>query len=251
MDNPNDPSNPSGNGKQQRPRRPYIRRNKPKAASTENAPKQPDDPNKDKHAPRNRQNTRTENTNQNAGNRRRTNEKGQKRNTAVKDRQPYAGAHRRQSNNGRQNGDYKPEEANTHVPSVPLKAVGGIKALAENGQFGRNWWARRWIHAMEKLMDGRRLSRGQEYASQGQVLSMGEIKNGVAATVQGSRVKPYRVTIQVMPLKAEEWEKSPGCSGQSGCFPQPSYWPEKCRKTLKRHSRVPGSAFSLKDRAIL
>jgi uncharacterized Zn finger protein len=61
---------------------------------------------------------------------------------------------------------------------------------------------------MEKLMDGRRLSRGQDYASQGQVLSMGEIKNGVAATVQGSRVKPYRVTIQVMPLKAEEWEKA-------------------------------------------
>jgi uncharacterized Zn finger protein len=108
----------------------------------------------------------------------------------------------------RSNGENQFEETVVRPPSIPLKAVGGIKALAENGQFGRNWWARRWIKAMERLMDGRRLSRGQDYASQGQVLSMGEIKNGVAATVQGSRVKPYRVTIQVMPLKAEEWERA-------------------------------------------
>ncbi len=36
---------------------------------------------------------------------------------------------------------------------------------------------------------------------------MGEIKTAWLPR-QGSRVKPYRVTIQVMPLKAEEWEKA-------------------------------------------
>jgi uncharacterized Zn finger protein len=206
-DNPTNPSNPSEPAQPRRPRRPYVRRDKPQNPSTTNAQKKTSDPKRESQPPRNRQNTKVDGVGQTGNNRRRGPDKGQKRTPNTKEHAPYTNTHRKPVDR-RQNGDFKTEEQSTHVPSVPLKAVGGIKSLAENGQFGRNWWARRWIHAMEKLMDGRRLSRGQDYASQGQVLSMGEIKNGVAATVQGSRVKPYRVTIQVMPLKAEEWEKA-------------------------------------------
>lgn len=201
-DNPSTPSNPSSPFNPRRPRRPYNPR--------QNSHWQKPNDNSPKKSQANAQYDRAEKPtgqSKQTGTRHRISDKNLKSDLLNKDRHSYQ-ANRRKPTDRRNKNEFKTEDTSSRAPSIPLKAVGGIKAISENGQFGRNWWARRWIHAMEKLMDGRRLSRGQDYASQGQVLSMGEIKNGVAATVQGSRVKPYRVTIQVMPLKAEEWEKA-------------------------------------------
>lgn len=89
----------------------------------------------------------------------------------------------------------------------PRKARGGIKALSEHGSFGKNWWARRWIAAMEQLVSGPRLMRGQYYARQGQVVSIEETREGVTALVQGSRPRPYKVTIRLTPLTARQWNR--------------------------------------------
>jgi uncharacterized Zn finger protein len=89
----------------------------------------------------------------------------------------------------------------------PRQARGGIKALSEHGSFGKNWWARRWIAAMEQLVSGPRLMRGQFYARQGQVISIEESKDGVTALVQGSRPRPYKVTIRLTPLSARQWNR--------------------------------------------
>ena len=45
-------------------------------------------------------------------------------------------------------------------PSRPIETDDGIKARSQRGQFGKNWWATRWINALEKLLDQGRLSRG-------------------------------------------------------------------------------------------
>jgi uncharacterized Zn finger protein len=101
-----------------------------------------------------------------------------------------------------------PYDPNRSVkPSEPREAKGGIKARSEAGEFGRNWWAKRWIRAMERLVPAARLQRGQSYARSGQVLSLDEITGGINAKVQGSRARPYKVTIQVAPLNPETWEK--------------------------------------------
>ncbi|HBA90252.1 MAG TPA: hypothetical protein DCZ08_00195, partial [Anaerolineaceae bacterium] len=89
----------------------------------------------------------------------------------------------------------------------PRKTRGGIKAQSEHGSFGKNWWARRWIAAMEQLVSGPRLMRGQYYARQGQVISIEETKEGVTALVQGSRPRPYKVTIRLTPLSARQWNR--------------------------------------------
>lgn len=89
----------------------------------------------------------------------------------------------------------------------PRKARGGIKAVSEHGTFGKHWWARRWIAAMEQLVSGPRLMRGQYYARQGQVVSIEETKEGVTALVQGSRPRPYKVTIRLTPLTARQWNR--------------------------------------------
>ena len=89
----------------------------------------------------------------------------------------------------------------------PRKARGGIQSRSGQGDFARNWWARRWLTAMERLLDSRRLARGRSYARAGQVLSLEEFPGGVTAKVQGSRPAPYRVTIKMTPLNNDQWNK--------------------------------------------
>lgn len=92
-------------------------------------------------------------------------------------------------------------------PSRPREAKGGVKARTQRGAFGNNWWARRWSEVLDGFHLGQRLSRGRSYARQGQVLAV-EVGEGVVkAQVQGSRPRPYRVTIKVKTLSAADWER--------------------------------------------
>ena len=92
-------------------------------------------------------------------------------------------------------------------PTKAIKTKDGIKAQSKRGTFAKNWWAQRWIAALERLMDSGRLSRGRSYARKGQVLSIDETKDGVAARVQGSRPTPYKISIKINHLTNAEWDK--------------------------------------------
>lgn len=94
-----------------------------------------------------------------------------------------------------------------YTPTRPIETKEGIKARSQRGAFARNWWAKKWIEAMERLVDTGRLSRGRRYARSGQVLSVQEVEGGVEGRVQGSRRQPYKVSIQVAPLTAAQWEQ--------------------------------------------
>jgi uncharacterized Zn finger protein len=80
----------------------------------------------------------------------------------------------------------------------------GIKA---RGTGGKSWWAGRWIAALERLIDTGRLSRGRSYARSGQVVKLDVGPDGVAAQVQGSQVKPYKVRIHLQRLSDAAWEQ--------------------------------------------
>ena len=92
-------------------------------------------------------------------------------------------------------------------PTRPIETDEGIKARSKQGGFVKNWWANRWIEAMEQVMDRGRLQRGRSYARQGQVLSLEENKGQISAKVQGSRRTPYKVTITLVPLPGRDWKK--------------------------------------------
>jgi uncharacterized Zn finger protein len=94
-----------------------------------------------------------------------------------------------------------------YKPTKPKEVKDGIKARSKRGVFAQNWWAQRWIAALERLVDSGRLSRGRTYARKGQVISIDETKDGIKARVQGSRKTPYKVSIQISPLKDAEWGK--------------------------------------------
>ena len=91
-------------------------------------------------------------------------------------------------------------------PSRPRPAKGGIRSQSKQ-DFGDTWWARRWSEGLERFDIGARLSRGQSYARNGQVLSI-QVETGIVnARVQGSRTKPYEVTIKVKTLSPTDWAK--------------------------------------------
>ena len=82
----------------------------------------------------------------------------------------------------------------------PREAKGGIRAQSKRGDFGASWWAKRWVQTLKKFSLGSRLARGRSYARRGQVVSIDVGPGEVAASVQGSRKRPYRVSIAVATL---------------------------------------------------
>jgi uncharacterized Zn finger protein len=74
-------------------------------------------------------------------------------------------------------------------------------------QFGGHWWSKRLLTVLESFGYGPRLARGRGYARSGAVQEL-EIRPGeVYASVQGSRRRPYSVTIEIDVLQAEQWNR--------------------------------------------
>jgi len=90
-------------------------------------------------------------------------------------------------------------------PTKAIETKDGIKAQSKRGAFAKNWWAQRWIAALERFVDSGRLTRGRSYARKGQVLSIDETKDGIAARVQGSMRTPYKISIKINHLSDAEW----------------------------------------------
>lgn len=86
------------------------------------------------------------------------------------------------------------------------------------GEFGENWWARRWLEVLESFGWQNRLQRGRSYARQGHVLRMDIGPGRVEAQVQGSRPTPYKVRIEIPSLAAAQWEKVIAAMSQRAGF---------------------------------
>ena len=96
---------------------------------------------------------------------------------------------------------------NDYMYTKPIEVRGGIRAGSKRGAFGSSWWAKRWLQALEEFQIGNRLSRGRSYARRGQVISIDVRPGGVTAKVQGSRKRPYDVSIDVRTLTPPDWER--------------------------------------------
>lgn len=91
--------------------------------------------------------------------------------------------------------------------STPKAARGGIRAQSKRGGFAESRWVKRWIAVLESFNIGARLGCGRSYARNGQVLSINIEKGMVTAKVQGSRTRPYHITLKVKPLSGADWKK--------------------------------------------
>jgi len=98
-------------------------------------------------------------------------------------------------------------EFDYYPPSRPRPAKGGIKARSKRGAFASSWWGARWVATLESFPIGARLGRGRAYARKGQVLSLEIDKGKISAEVQGSRPRPYAVSVTIKPIAAAEWKR--------------------------------------------
>lgn len=95
-----------------------------------------------------------------------------------------------------------------YPPAKPKKVKKGIKAKSQRGKFGSQWWSERWISVLESFGWENRLQRGRSYARRGQVVDLRLEKGKVHSRVQGTRSRPYSVTIEVKQLSDEGWEQA-------------------------------------------
>ncbi|HNY68336.1 MAG TPA: SWIM zinc finger family protein [Bacillota bacterium] len=90
--------------------------------------------------------------------------------------------------------------------------------MARKDEFGGTWWAKRWTSALERLGWSSRLQRGRTYARQGNVLEVKVSPGRIDARVQGSRRRPYRVTINIEPLSDSDWNEAASAMAEHASF---------------------------------
>jgi uncharacterized Zn finger protein len=95
-----------------------------------------------------------------------------------------------------------------YPPSRPRSVENGLKARSSRGTIGSSWWSRRFLDVLESFAMGSRLTRGRAYARRGQVISLDVLPGEARASVQGSRARPYRVSIGLAAFPELVWAKA-------------------------------------------
>lgn len=80
----------------------------------------------------------------------------------------------------------------------------------------KTWWGKAWNENLESYSDySNRLGRGKTYVRNGAVLDLKITQGKIAALVQGSRAKPYKVEIVIEPLSEATWKTiTKACEGK-------------------------------------
>jgi hypothetical protein len=100
----------------------------------------------------------------------------------------------------------------------PISVDGGIAVRAKRGKIGERWWSRRFVDILETICDGGRLARGRSYARKGQVIDFAVAPGRVRARVQGSRPKPYHVTITIPAYDEVDWSRIQAALGTQALY---------------------------------
>lgn len=68
--------------------------------------------------------------------------------------------------------------------------------MASN-KYGQTWWGQQWLKSLDNIDWDNRLPRGRSYANKGAVKQVMIAGNMINAKVQGSRPRPYQITIVI------------------------------------------------------
>lgn len=118
---------------------------------------------------------------------------------------PRRGGDAGRGDGGRRGGDRWDDPWRTFPASTPLKVEGGLATTRQRGAMAQSWWSQRFVEVLESYGLGGRMQRGRRYARIGQTVSLDISVGLLAAQVQGSRPKPYLVTVAVPPPSPEQW----------------------------------------------
>ena len=83
----------------------------------------------------------------------------------------------------------------------------------EGSAIARTWWGKAWNRNLESYADySNRIGRGRSYVRHGAVLDLQIDSGKVESMVQGSRSKPYSVTVQIKAMGKENWKEMKAAS---------------------------------------
>jgi len=89
-----------------------------------------------------------------------------------------------------------------------LKKKRDVNPVVLQGKpIARTWWGKAWNENLERYADyENRIGRGRSYVRHGAVLDLQVREGEIAALVQGSRAKPYEITITIKKLNKDAWK---------------------------------------------
>lgn len=93
-----------------------------------------------------------------------------------------------------------------HFQTKLRKVKNGIRPKNLEGKFGNKWWSKKWLESLEFFVNDKRIVQGRFYAREGQIRSLVIDRGYIQAKVQGTKIKPYSVTIKLQILTDEEWQ---------------------------------------------
>jgi len=94
--------------------------------------------------------------------------------------------------------------------------------VLEGRAIAKTWWGKSWNLNLERYADySNRIGRGRSYVRHGAVLDLQISAGQVNSLVQGSRTKPYTVTIKIKAITKEIWKNiKAACAGKLDSLPE-------------------------------
>ncbi len=94
--------------------------------------------------------------------------------------------------------------------------------VLEGRAIAKTWWGKSWNLNLERYADySNRIGRGRSYVRHGAVLDLQISAGQVKSLVQGSRTKPYTVTIKIKGITKEIWQNmKAACAGKLDSLPE-------------------------------
>jgi uncharacterized Zn finger protein len=94
--------------------------------------------------------------------------------------------------------------------------------VLEGSAIAKTWWGKSWNLNLERYADySNRIGRGRSYVRHGAVLDLQISAGQVNSLVQGSRSKPYAVTIKIKAITKKIWKNmKAACAGKLDSLPE-------------------------------
>ena len=94
--------------------------------------------------------------------------------------------------------------------------------VLEGRTIAKTWWGKSWNLNLERYADySNRIGRGRSYVRHGAVLDLQISAGQVKSLVQGSRTKPYTVTIKIKGITKAIWKNmKAACAGKLDSLPE-------------------------------
>ncbi|MBC8459811.1 MAG: hypothetical protein H8D67_17605 [Deltaproteobacteria bacterium] len=92
--------------------------------------------------------------------------------------------------------------------------------VLEGSRIVRTWWGKSWNLNLERYADySNRIGRGRSYVRHGAVLDLQIASGKVESLVQGTRSKPYSVSIKIKAVNKKIWQEiKAACEGKLDSF---------------------------------